>query len=139
MLHPAHEQHRFHQGSVLRAALLVGFGLAGLLDSLLLAQVRVASLVAWMAVAIGIALLWHAWQAWGEPRPTPRLVGGLMLGAGAFGVADSLLAHLAWGLHHVPQGGDAAYFAAAVIVALVGMRVCTIPNRALRRARARVT
>lgn len=120
----------------MRAAALMGAGLAGLLDSLLLTRLVWVAILAWLATVAGIVLLWRAWQAWGEPRPTPRLLGGLLLGAGSFGVADSIAAHLVLGFHHVPRGGDALYFVGAAILLMIGLRVSTIPNRAKRRLRS---
>jgi uncharacterized membrane protein len=120
---------------VRRAAVLLGIGLGGLVDGIVLHQLLqwhhlvssrvsmhtldgletntladgVFHAVAFAVTALGLYLFWRAWRD-GEAAPTGRvLVGLLLLGWGVFNGLDGVVSHLALGLHHVRE--DASHVA----------------------------
>src|SRR5215218_4661157 len=118
------------QASPKPAALLMGLGLGGFVDGILLHQIlqwhhmltgaqggepisTVAGLEAntladgffhlatWIMVAVASWLIVRAWQE-GEPAPPWRACFGMLLaGWGAFNVVEGLVDHQLLGLHHV--------------------------------------
>ncbi len=116
----------------LRAGILLGVGLGGFVDGIVLHQIlqwhhmltstgdhpasTVAGLEAntlgdglfhlatWIATVAGTVLLWRA--ARGGQMPSGRALAGLMLvGWGAFQLVEGLIDHQILGIHHV-RGGD---------------------------------
>jgi uncharacterized membrane protein len=110
-------------------ALLLGVGLGGLIDGIVLHQLLqwhhmltstgehpmstvagleantladgVFHLATWACVAVGSALLYAAWRT-GSIAPPWRRHGGLLLaGCGAFNLVEGLIDHQLLGLHHV--------------------------------------
>lgn len=120
-----------------RAAFVLGLGLGGFLDGIVLHQIlrwhhlvsstgagADANLVAdglfhaatWLLTALGVWLLWR------ERRRADgrRFAGWLLLGWGAFNVADEAVFHALLDLHHIREGGDElAYDLAFLALALV--------------------
>jgi uncharacterized membrane protein len=146
-----------------RASLLLGVGLGGLIDGIVLHQVLqwhhmlsapvppvtvealqlntladgTFHLLAWVVTLAGV--LWLA----RTPRPghgsAASLAGGLLVGWGGFNLVEGLANHYLLGIHHVRAGTDAwAYDLAALIasVALIGAGI-TVSRRA-RATRWRV-
>jgi uncharacterized membrane protein len=62
--------------------------------------------VAWIFVALGVALLWRAARAGGRLPSTRAFVGNVLLGAGAFNLVEGLLDHHVLRLHHVREVAD---------------------------------
>jgi uncharacterized membrane protein len=118
-----------------RATVLLGVGLGGFVDGIVLHQLlqwhhMVSSRVsmhtlhgletntladglfqalAWFATAAGLLFFWRAWRD-GQAAPAARVFGGLLLlGWGLFNGADELVDHLLLGLHHVRE--DASHLA----------------------------
>ena len=141
-------------------AVVLGVGLGGLLDGLLLHQVlqwhHMVSAVdppssvealerntlgdglfhafAWLATVAGVFLLWRANGIAHRGAPTTLLVGGLLVGVGAFNLVEGVVDHFVLGLHHVRDGPDAfAYDAAFLVVsALVFVAGSALLRRSLR-------
>jgi uncharacterized membrane protein len=122
--------HKPHRGALLSAGTLLGIGLGGFVDGIVLHQIlqwhnmlssRVppADLVAmkynmvwdglfhaftWIATAAGIALLWRAGQKTDVPWSTRTFVGSMALGWGLFNVVEGIIDHQLLGIHHVHPG-----------------------------------
>ena len=117
---------------LLGAGLLLGVGLGGFADGILLHQIlqwhnmlssRVppTDLVAmkynmvwdglfhaltWVLTAIGVGLLWSRSRRGEAIAPDRALVGWLVVGWGAFNVLDEIVSHALLGLHHIREGED---------------------------------
>jgi uncharacterized membrane protein len=116
-------------------AVLLGIGLGGFFDGIVLHQVlqwhhllsahvppdSVTNLqfnmladglfhaAAWVVTVIGVFLLWGETRRGGWPGWS-RLVGGLLAGWGGFNLAEGIVDHHILGLHHVRPGpGQLAY------------------------------
>lgn len=121
---------RPHRGAIIAAGTLLGIGLGGFLDGILLHQIlqwhnmlssRVAptDLVSmkfnmvwdgvfhaftWIMTVVGLALLWRAGQKSNVPWSTRTFVGSLSLGWGLFNVVEGIVDHQVLGIHHVHPG-----------------------------------
>ena len=149
--------------------LLLGVGLGGFVDGIVLHQIlqwhhmlssehsvgTVAGLeantladglfhaFAWLAVLAGVVWLTRVPPPW----KTPRLLGLMLAGWGAFNVVEGLVDHQLLGLHHVREGvarqglWDAAFLllgaAQLVVGALLARRGGTPVSRAAPRAAPR--
>jgi uncharacterized membrane protein len=58
----------------------------------------------WFAVVLGVWRLWVAARRPGVACSTPTLIGGMLLGWGAFNFCEGLIDHQLLGLHHVHPG-----------------------------------
>lgn len=113
----------------LAAGLLLGLGLGGLLDGILLHQIlqwhNLASAAVpagtldglranlrldglfhaatWLLAAGGVAALWRAARRPHPPGAPGALAGPLLAAFGAFNLADGAVNHLVLGLHHVNE------------------------------------
>jgi uncharacterized membrane protein len=113
------------------AGILLGVGLGGFFDGIVLHQILqwhhmlsshpdpgVANDLALNTVAdgffhaatylftiAGIAALWRAWRAPDVPRSTRALLGSVVLGWGLFNVVEGVLNHQLLGIHHVWPAG----------------------------------
>jgi uncharacterized membrane protein len=130
--------------SLLWPAILVGVGVAGSLDEVVLHQLlrwhhfydrgsAAAGLIAdgifhlcsTAALAGGLVLLVGRWQGGREQRR--QAVGGVLVGAGAFNLYDGIVQHKLLGLHQVRAGApnnfpyDLVFIGLAVVVLLVGL------------------
>jgi len=114
-----------------RAGLLLGVGLGGFLDGIVLHQILqwhhmlsaegccpaqtiggledntladgLFHLAAWLSVAIAVILLWRGARR-GETLAGRALAGLVLAGWGAFNLVEGLVDHHLLGLHHVKQG-----------------------------------
>lgn len=119
-----------HQGALISAGVLLGMGLGGFFDGILLHQLLQwhnmlssrlvpTDLVAmkvnmfwdglfhaftWLVTVLGLALLWRAGKRPEVPWSTRTFVGSLSLGWGAFNVVEGLIDHQLLGIHHVHPG-----------------------------------
>ena len=117
--------------SVPRAAFVLGVGLGGFLDGIVLHQLLqwhhlvssreptdtvsglelntlwdgVFHAAMWLLVAVGVWLVWRAARAAGD-SDSRRLVGWALVGWGGFNVFDSVVNHWVLQLHHIRQGVD---------------------------------
>ncbi|GGG51770.1 DUF2243 domain-containing protein [Hymenobacter glacieicola] len=116
-----------HRTPLIAAGLLMGAGLGGFLDGIVLHQILqwhnmlsnqlppntlVAAKVnmywdgvfhaaVWVLTAIGLRVLWAASRRPDVAWSGRTLVGGLLLGWGLFNVVEGLIDHTLLGLHHV--------------------------------------
>ncbi len=121
---------RLHRGALIAPGALLGIGLGGLLDGVVLHQIlqwhhMLSGVVApgdvvalrynmvwdglfhaftWVITAMGLALLWRAGQRTNVPWSTRTFVGSLALGYGLFNLVEGVIDHHLLGLHHVHPG-----------------------------------
>jgi uncharacterized membrane protein len=118
--------------SFLGPGLLLGVGLGGFVDGIVLHQILrwhhllsarrptdlTANLVAdglfhaatWVAVVAGLVWLWRRARRSGGTGPWSTLLGPLLAGWGGFNLVEGLVNHHLLGLHHVrPGDGQAAF------------------------------
>ncbi len=114
---------------LLAAGLLLGAGLGGFVDGIVLhqllqwhnmlsAQLPPDTLVrakvnmywdgvfhaaVWVLTAVGLGLLWHAAGRVDVPHSGRSLAGALLLGWGLFNVVEGVIDHQLLGLHHVRE------------------------------------
>lgn len=119
-------------GPLLAAGLLLGTGLGGFLDGIVLHQIlqwhnMLSSKIVptdlvtmkqnmlwdglfhaatWLMTAVGLALLWRAGQRSDVPWSTRAFVGSMALGWGLFNIIEGIIDHHVLGLHHVHPGRD---------------------------------
>jgi uncharacterized membrane protein len=123
-------------GAIVSAGVLLGAGLGGFLDGILLHQVlqwhnmlssRIAPtdvvaiktnmlwdglfhLFTWLMTIVGLGLLWRAGLRADVPWSTRTFVGSLALGWGLFNVVEGTIDHQILGIHHVhPGAGQLAW------------------------------
>jgi uncharacterized membrane protein len=133
--------------SVLGPGLLLGAGLGGFVDGIVLHQILrwhhlltarpgadlTANLVAdglfhaatWFAVVGGLVWLWRRLQRRPRPWPWTALVGPLLAGWGLFNLSEGLVNHHLLDLHHVRSGAyqtwyDAGFLALGALLILFG-------------------
>jgi uncharacterized membrane protein len=125
-----------HQGAIISAGVLLGTGLGGFLDGILLHQLLqwhnmlssrlpptdlvnmkvnmfwdgLFHAFTWLTTVIGLALLWRAGGRSEVPWSTRSFVGSLAIGWGAFNLVEGLIDHHLLGIHHVhPGAGQLAW------------------------------
>jgi uncharacterized membrane protein len=64
----------------------------------------------WVFVAVGLALLWRAWQHAQVPPAGRSLVGLLGAGWGLFNLVEGVINHHLLGIHHVRSGENELLF-----------------------------
>jgi uncharacterized membrane protein len=125
-----------HQGAIISAGILLGSGLGGFFDGILLHQIlqwhNMLSSVrpptdlvsmkynmmwdglfhafTWVMVCAGVWRLWLAGKRADVPWSTRTLVGSIILGWGLFNFVEGLIDHQILGIHHVHPGeGELAW------------------------------
>jgi uncharacterized membrane protein len=153
-------------GRFVAAGLLLGVGLGGFVDGIVLHQIlqwhhmltstsgypatTVAGLEAntfwdglfhaatWVAVTVGLALLWDGRGDRVQPRPPGRsLVGLLLAGWGLFNLVEGVIDHHLLGIHHVRAGPgqlayDLAFLALGAVLVVAGWALYRSGRRAGR-------
>ena len=142
--------------SLLWPAVLVGIGVAGTLDEIVLHQLlrwhhlydrgsQAAGQIAdglfhlgsTAALVIGLVLLVQRWRT--GPGPLWQAVAGILVGAGGFNLYDGTIQHKLLGLHQVRAGApnnlpyDLVFIGLAAVMLLVGLlllRVAGSPSAA---------
>jgi uncharacterized membrane protein len=147
--------------SLLWPAVLVGIGVAGSLDEIVLHQLlrwhhfydrgsQAAGLIAdgifhlgsTSALVIGLVLLVQRWRA--ERDPLRQAAAGILLGAGGFNLYDGIVQHKLLRLHQVRAGApnnlpyDLVFIAIAAVVLLAGLLLLRVgsPRAAPGRSRS---
>lgn len=121
-----------HHGALISAGVLLGAGLGGFFDGILLHQILQwhnmlstrlppTDLVSmkvnmvwdglfhaftWLTTVIGLALLWRAGGRPEVPWSSRTFGGALLIGWGAFNVVEGLIDHQLLGIHHVHPGAN---------------------------------
>lgn len=119
-----------HRGAIIAAGVLLGAGLGGFVDGIVLHQIlqwhnMLSSWIpptdlidmktnmvwdglfhafTWCMCAAGLALLWRAGQRSDVPWSTRTFVGSLLVGWGLFNVIEGTIDHQILGVHHVHPG-----------------------------------
>jgi uncharacterized membrane protein len=120
----------FEQGFPVRAGVLLGIGLGGFFDGIVLHQLlqwhhmltsagypgtsvhnlRVDTfwdglfhLFTYICVGVGVAILWRAARATHGRWPGKLLAGSMLLGFGGFNLVEGLVDHHLLGIHHVNE------------------------------------
>jgi len=119
-----------HRGPIISSGILLGTGLGGFVDGILLHQIlqwhnMVSSLkpptdlitmkynmiwdglfhaFTWLMVAAGLTRLWKAGQRSDVPWSTGTFVGSLFVGWGLFNFVEGVIDHQLLGIHHVHPG-----------------------------------
>src|SRR5688572_27773077 len=139
-----------HRGAIISSGILLGTGLGGFFDGILLHQILQwhnmlssvrppEDLIAmkynmvwdglfhaftWLMCVAGVARLWSAGQRSDVPWSTETFVGSLFLGWGLFNFIEGLIDHQILGIHHVhPGAGELAWdmaFLASGVVMSIG-------------------
>ena len=148
--------------SLLWPAVLVGIGVAGSLDEIVLHQLlrwhhfydqgsQAAGLIAdgifhlgsTAALVIGLVLLVQRWHT--ARDPLRQATAGILVGVGGFNLYDGTIQHKLLGLHQVRAGApnnlpyDLVFIAIAAVVLLAGLlllRVASSPSAAPSRNRS---
>jgi uncharacterized membrane protein len=118
------------RGPLISAGTLLGIGLGGFVDGILLHQILqwhnmlsskivpddlvtmkynmvwdgLFHALTWVMTAVGLSLLWRAGQRTDVPWSTRTFTGSLSLGWGLFNVVEGVIDHQLLGLHHVHPG-----------------------------------
>lgn len=136
---------------LIAAGILLGLGLGGFVDGILLHQLlqwhhmlssvvpttTVANLelnmlwdgvfeaTTWMLTVAGLILLWRSGKR-DVPWSLNTLIGSILLGAGAFNFVEGLIDHQILGIHHVKPGPnqfvwDVGFLMSGVVLAIFGL------------------
>lgn len=124
-------QQRSSRGSLIAAGVVIGLGLGGFFDGIVLHQILqwhhmftsagyssrtvgglevntlgdgIFSATTYILTIIGIALLWRAGQHRDVPWSLPTFLGSLLIGAGMFNLVEGIIDHHILGIHHVKSG-----------------------------------
>jgi uncharacterized membrane protein len=121
-----------HRGAIISAGILLGTGLGGFFDGILLHQILQwhnmlssvrppTDLIAmkynmvwdglfhaftWLVTTIGVWRLWAAGRDPNVPWSTPTFIGSLVMGWGLFNFIEGTIDHQILGIHHVHPGAD---------------------------------
>ena len=127
-------QSSVHAGPLVASATLLGMGLGGFIDGIVLHQilqwhnmlstplpptdlvnVKVNMLwdglfhaCTWMFVMVGLVLLWRASRRSDVSWSTATFAGSLVLGWGVFNLVEGVVSHHVFNLHHVHPGAGQA-------------------------------
>lgn len=137
-----------HHGAIIAAGILIGAGMGGFVDGILLHQILQwhnmlssvrppTDLVAmkynmvfdgffhaftWITVAVGVVKLWRAGHRSDVPWSTSTFVGSLLMGYGLFNSVEGTIDHQILGIHHVhPGAGQLAWDIAFIASGIVMM------------------
>ena len=152
-----------HQGAIISAGILLGTGLGGFVDGILLHQILQwhnmlssirppIDLVAmkynmvwdglfhaftWTMVVLGVWRLWACGKRAEVPWSTRTFVGALFVGAGLFNFVEGMIDHQLLGIHHVHPGeGQLAWDLGFLALGLLGIGA---GSALVRRGRADTT
>jgi uncharacterized membrane protein len=121
-----------HQGAIISAGLLLGSGLGGFVDGIVLHQILqwhnmlsgvrppldlvemkfnmvwdgIFHAFTWVMVALGLWRLWSAGKRADVPWSTRTFAGSLVAGWGLFNVIEGVIDHQILGIHHVHPGAN---------------------------------
>jgi uncharacterized membrane protein len=130
MLHQGGQLKATHRGAIISAGILLGTGLGGFLDGIVLHQVLqwhnmlssvrpptnlvdmkynmlwdgLFHMFTWLTTVLGVWRLWAAGKSASTPWSTRTFLGSLVLGWGLFNLLEGLIDHQLLGVHHVHPG-----------------------------------
>lgn len=145
----------------LRAGLLLGIGLGGFIDGIVLHQLlqwhnmmssRVPPttmdamkynmvwdglfhLLTWTLTLVGVALLWRALRRVPQGTSGRELAGAMVAGWGVFNVVEGLIDHQLLGIHHVRSGPHQLGWDVGLLI--FGAALCAAGAWLVRRGRRR--
>ncbi len=120
-------------GSVVWPGILIGIGLGGFFDGIVLHQILqwhhlltsagyppdsvqnlqintlwdgLFHVVTYIFTVVGLFYLWHTLNRSGEVRPMRGLIGAMLMGWGIFNLVEGLISHHLLQIHHVRSGPD---------------------------------
>jgi uncharacterized membrane protein len=94
--------------------------------------------VAWLAIALGLIVLWRRSTDWRSALSGRALLGWMLLGWGLFNLLEGLVDHHVLGIHHVREDGDETTWDLAFLA--LGALLVVAGGRLIARARpARVS
>jgi uncharacterized membrane protein len=157
------ERSPVNAGPLIAAATLIGIGMGGFVDGIVLHQILqwhhmlsvpmpptdllsvkvnmvwdgLFHAFTWIVTFIGLLLLWRAGQRNDVPRTTRIFAGSLALGWGLFNVVEGLIDHQLLGIHHVHPG--AGQLAWDVGFLLFGAALIVAGWVAIKRGRSETT
>jgi uncharacterized membrane protein len=136
---------------LITAGVLLGVGLGGFIDGILFHQILqlhnmlsarlppdtlanahinmfwdgLFHCLTWLATVLGIAALWSAGARADVPWSGRTLIGGMLIGWGAFNFIEGVIDHHILGIHHVVErlglsAYDYAFDGSGVLIALIG-------------------
>lgn len=145
---------------LVRAGLVIGIGMGGFVDGIVFHQIlQLHSMVSawvprdsllheqvnmfwdgmfhaftWMAVAVGLVLLWRAVKRPGSVLSGRSLCGALAVGWGLFNLVEGAIDHEILGIHHVYENGnhllwDVVFLASGVVLISVGWSMIAMSGR----------
>lgn len=126
----AKSETRNRRGPLITAGILLGLGLGGFVDGIVLHQIlqwhhMLSSILpaktvsdiqlnmvwdglfdasTWIMTVTGIVLLWRTGQRDDVPWSSKTFLGSILVGAGAFNFVEGLIDHQILGIHHVKSG-----------------------------------
>jgi uncharacterized membrane protein len=145
-------------GPLVSAGLLLGAGMGGFVDGIVLHQLlqwhnMLSSVVpptdlvsmklnmlwdgvfhalTWLTTAAGLWRLWAAVRRPDAPRSSPALVAGMLMGWGLFNSVEGVVDHQLLGIHHVHPGVDQLAWDLGFIAS--GLALCLVGWLILRRS-----
>ena len=155
--------HATHHGAIISSGILLGTGLGGFIDGILLHQVLqwhsmlssvrppidlvsmkynmlwdgLFHLFTWVMCAAGLARLWSAGKRPEVPWSTRTFVGSLFLGWGLFNSIEGVIDHQILGIHHVHPGEGQLAWDLGFIAS--GLIMIAVGLAAIRAGRADTT
>ena len=142
MIDASQPARRPNRRRLIGAGILLGIGLGGLFDGIVLHQILqwhhmvssttppdtvenlelntlgdgIVHAVAWVVTVTGVFVLMSSSGARHEPGGTRTFVGALLAGWGLFNVLEGIIDHHLLGLHHVRPGADQVLYDVAFLV-----------------------
>lgn len=88
------------------AGILVGAGGGGILEGIILSHNLMINAFNWITLFIGIFYLWNITNRIDVPHSSKAFYGSLILGWGIYNLAEGILAHHVFKIHHIIETYD---------------------------------
>jgi uncharacterized membrane protein len=156
---------RSNHGPLIAAGILLGAGLGGFADGILLHQILqwhnmlsgvrppldlvsmkynmvwdgIFHAFTWLMTVAGIVRLWQAGKRSDVPWSAPTLAGAFVLGWGLFNAVEGTINHQLLGIHHVHPGAgqlqDVGFIVSGLLMICVGWLAIRSAEKAVDRSR----